>query len=144
MHKGKVVLIGFFATWCRGCVAELPRVEREISQKYKDSELAVIEVGRGHTWNELARFKRNSGLNLVMVEDPRREIYNKYATEYIPRCYLIGKDGRVKFAFTGNEESDFVELKRHIEEEVKVEIPKAAEVRPQDFKSPEAIDTKKN
>ncbi len=116
--RGKVTVVVFFATWCPGCKLELPRIERDIQQKFKDS-VSVIAMGRGHTWSELAQFKRSNGFGFTIVEDPRREIYGKYASDYIPRCYLIGKDGRIKYAITGPAESDFAEFKRRVGEEVK-------------------------
>ena len=119
-YKGKVVLLGFFAMWCGGCVAEMPRVESEIYQPNKNAGLVVLEVGRGHTYSELAYFKQNHGFNFTILEDPRREIYNHYATDYIPRCYLIGKDGKVKYASTGLNEGDFSEMKRRIVQELAV------------------------
>src|SRR5436190_10054069 len=35
-EKGKVVLVNFFATWCWPCVKEMPHLEKEVFQKYKD------------------------------------------------------------------------------------------------------------
>ena len=37
--KNKVVLINLFATWCGPCVAELPRLQKEIWEPYKDQGL---------------------------------------------------------------------------------------------------------
>ena len=117
-HKGNVILLGFFATWCQGCVEELPRLDREIVAQHKNEGLVVIEVGRGATASELDGFKRRNNFSFMILEDPRRETYTKYATAYIPRFYLIGKDGRVKFTVTGSGDSDFAELKRRVAQEL--------------------------
>ena len=124
--KDKVVLVGFFAMWCGGCVAEMPRLESEVYQPYKGAGLQVIEVGRGHHYTDLAAFKRNHGFHFTIVGDPQRAIYNKFATDYIPRCYVIGKDGRIKFTSTGMNEGDFAEMKRRIVQELAVPIEKIA------------------
>ena len=125
-YKDKVVLIGFFAMWCGGCVAEMPRLEREVYQPNKGNDLIVIEVGRGHAPSDLASFKRNHGFNFIIVGDPQRAIYNTFATDYIPRCYVIGKDGRIKFTSTGMNEGDFSEMKRRIAQELAVQPEKVA------------------
>jgi len=36
--KGKVVLINFFATWCKPCMLELPHLQKEVWEKYKDDK----------------------------------------------------------------------------------------------------------
>jgi thiol-disulfide isomerase/thioredoxin len=42
-HKGKVVLISFWATWCGPCQQELPKIQA-IATKYADKGLVVLTV----------------------------------------------------------------------------------------------------
>jgi thiol-disulfide isomerase/thioredoxin len=42
-HKGRVVLLDFWATWCTGCKVEIPWY-MEFHKKYKASGLAAIGV----------------------------------------------------------------------------------------------------
>jgi peroxiredoxin len=116
-HKGKPVLLNFFATWCGPCLAELPHVEKEIWQKYKDRGLVVVVVGREHEIPEVAEFKKKHQYSFVMAADRKREAYGKYATQYIPRTYLLNKEGKIVFQSMGFNDADFKKLLAAIEKE---------------------------
>jgi len=47
--KGHVFFLNFFATWCPPCIAEMPRLEKEVWQKYKTGKFAFLSVGREET-----------------------------------------------------------------------------------------------
>ena len=99
--SGKVVVLNFFATWCGPCMMEMPDLENLLWQPLKESGLVLIAVGREHSEAEVRTFQKRSGLSFLFAADPKREIYARFATQYIPRCVLIGKDGRIKYQTIG-------------------------------------------
>jgi peroxiredoxin len=115
--KGKVLLVNFFATWCGPCIAELPVVEKQIWQKYKNDGLVMIAIGREHQASDLVDFQKKHKFSFPMAGDPKREAYSKYATAYIPRTYLINKEGRIVYQSVGFEEKEFKALLAAVEKE---------------------------
>lgn len=108
---GKVVLINFFATWCPPCNKELPHLEKEIWAKYRDNpRFALLSIGREHKVEEVKKFKQDKNLTLPMGADPDRAIYKQFATETIPRNYLIGKDGKILYQSKGFDEKELARL----------------------------------
>ena len=117
--KGKVVLLNFWATWCPPCRAELARVEKDIIEKFKGEPFVFIPVSRGEKRETGAAFREKMGYTFPMGLDTDNSIYKLYAETYIPRNFLIGKDGKVVKASVGYDEAEFAELIKLIEKEIK-------------------------
>jgi peroxiredoxin len=108
--KGKVVYINFFATWCGPCQKELPYVEQEIWQSIKNPNFVMLVIGREHTPEELMKFRSEKGFTFPMAADTKREVFNSYATQNIPRNLIIDKEGNVVYFKHGFTEEEFKEM----------------------------------
>ena len=117
--KGKVVLLNFWATWCPPCRAELARVEKDIIEKFKGEPFVFIPVSRGEKRETVAAFREKMGYTFPMGLDTDGRVYAEYAQTYIPRNFLIDKEGKVVKASVGYDEAEFAELIKLIEKEIK-------------------------
>ena len=117
--KGKVVLLNFWATWCPPCRAELARVEKDIIEKFKGEPFVFIPVSRGEKKETVAAFREKMGYTFPMGLDTDGRVYAEYAQTYIPRNFLIDKNGVVVKASVGYDEAEFAELVKLIEKEIK-------------------------
>ena len=114
-HRGKVVLVNFFATWCPPCREELPFLEKEIWKHFDREDLAAVVIGREEDDEILRRFVEKTGLTVPFAGDPEKAAYSLYATQYIPRNFVIGPDGVVLYQFQGYEPREFAEMVEIIE-----------------------------
>ncbi len=116
--QGKVVVLSLFATWCGPCNTELPRVEQELWQAFRTRGLVVLAAGREEGADKLKPFAAKLGLTFPLLPDPDRRIFNQFATAYIPRLYVIGADGRIKFQSVGFDEDEFHRAVAAVEREL--------------------------
>ena len=118
--EGKVLVLNFFATWCGLCMTELPHFESEIWKRFKDKGLIAVCIGREHSLEEIRKFKQDRGYGVPMAPDPKREVYKKFATKYIPRIVVVGKDGKIKHHSMGFNKEEFDQAIDVIEKELNI------------------------
>ena len=93
--KGKVVVLVFWATWCRPCLAEIPDLVSLQNSYGKDGLTIVgISVDRGDP-AKVQSFAKEKGLNypVVFADKLVREAYG--GIEVIPATFLIDKEGKL-------------------------------------------------
>jgi peroxiredoxin len=115
--KGHATLVVILTTDSDPCVRELTAIERYIWAKFRSNGLTVIGLGSGNNLQQLIEFKTKNNFTFDFAEDPQKAITARYATDYVPRCYVVGKDGFVKFTSIGLNKNDFLRMLNIIESE---------------------------
>ncbi|MCF8335571.1 MAG: TlpA family protein disulfide reductase [Bacteroidales bacterium] len=115
----KVVLLNFFATWCPTCMKEMPALQEQIWEKYRDNkDFFLVSIGREQNMNKMKEFKKEKGYDFNFAPDTGRVIYGKFAEKYIPRNVVINEEGTIVYQNTGYKEEEFLQMMNIIEKEL--------------------------
>ena len=117
--KGKVVVVNFWATWCPPCRQELKVVEKQLIERFKGKDFVFLPISRGEAKKTVEAFRKQNGYTFPMGLDPKQTIYKKYASNYIPRNFVVGKDGKVIYTSVGYTPEEFAEMISVIEKALK-------------------------
>ena len=117
--RGRVVLLNFWATWCPPCREELTHVQAEIVDRFADQPFQMIAISRGEKRETVEKFIADHGYKFPVALDPEQDVFKKFASNYIPRNFLVGADGKVILASVGYEDEEFAHLTETIAETLK-------------------------
>jgi thiol-disulfide isomerase/thioredoxin len=96
-HRGRVVFLDFFASWCEPCKVSLPIVERFARAH---PEVDVIPVDEGEPRAVAAAFARAKGLRDVAL-DPHLLAGGYFQIEGLPTMVVIDPQGRIRATWPG-------------------------------------------
>lgn len=112
--KGKVVYINFFATWCKPCIKELGLMEEHLLNDISDDDFYFIALGRGHTADELKRFKEDKNYNFLIGMDTDKTLFKRFSEKGIPLNVIVDQEGEIIYNENGFSNASLKKIRRKI------------------------------
>ncbi|MBD3178111.1 MAG: redoxin domain-containing protein [Candidatus Latescibacteria bacterium] len=94
-YQGSVVLIDFWATWCKPCRQEMPHVKK-VYEQYRDDGFVIIGVSLDRTREKLVSYIEDNDIEWPQIYDgPGGRIATSYAVSAIPSTFLLNREGEI-------------------------------------------------
>ncbi len=101
-YSGQVVVLDFWATWCRACVPGLLGLQR-LEEKYAGQSVSVIGINLDDVRSEkrVAGFLENRNITFPQAIDIGGDLSQAYRISSLPCTVLIDKEGIVRAIYLG-------------------------------------------
>lgn len=116
-HRGKVVLLNFWATWCTPCAAELPHLQR-LYETYADQGLVILAISMDgpETVANVIPHARRYGLTFPVLLDEETRVVGMYNPKRAaPFNVLVGRDGVVEMTREGYSAGDEIAMEADVQ-----------------------------
>ena len=112
--KESVSIVMFFHTSCPDCQQVLPEMQR-IYDEYTPKGVQIALVSREDSKQSVGTFWKEKGLKMPYSAQNDRKVYEKFAYERIPRVYICGKGGIIRYIFTDDPNPSYEDIKVSLE-----------------------------
>ncbi|MGH9456107.1 MAG: redoxin domain-containing protein [Thermoanaerobaculia bacterium] len=113
--RGKVVLLDFWATWCKPCIEMYPEM-RTWAEELGPKGLVILGITNhsSQTSAQVQRFFKRQKLPWPVAIDPKNRTHIQYGVSPIPHTFLIDRQGILRMEHRGG--GDLTEIETKIRE----------------------------
>jgi peroxiredoxin len=116
-YRGKIVVIDFWSTTCKPCVAAFPAFER-VLDLYKKQPFRLFVINVGEDQQTIKSYMDKKGYKLEVLIDNNEVIFKALDALGTPQKFIIDANGNINqmsIGYAGSDDKEFYKLKAMIE-----------------------------
>ena len=114
-HRGQVVLVDVWATWCEPCRDALP-LYQDLHTEFAPRGLEVITINVDSEPSAIDLFLESAKVSLPVLRDPDAHFAEpNLKVKLMPTAFLIDKQGVIRFVHEGFDEGELSTWLQQIE-----------------------------
>jgi peroxiredoxin len=116
-YRGKIVLLNFWATWCKPCTTEMPAMQTAYD-KLRDKGFVVLAVNELEDDARVREHIKQYGHTFPVLMDRDNKVANQFGVFGLPVSVFIDQEGRVQEYIKGGllTEDKIYQTVQHIQE----------------------------
>jgi len=103
-----VVVLSFFATWCKPCMEEIPHLEKLMAE-FAGLPVRFYLIDVGEDRNKISKFIKNKNIRIPVLLDRYQKTAEKYDALTLPRLVVIDKNGIIQQEMKGFKDAESFE-----------------------------------
>jgi thiol-disulfide isomerase/thioredoxin len=94
-HKGKVIVLDFWATWCEPCRVQMPALAK-LHQELSKQDAVLIGINDDESAEKATQYMQEKGYTWPMLHDGKLgALRKKFRVDSIPTLIVIDKSGKI-------------------------------------------------
>ena len=94
-YRGKIVLVNFWATWCKPCKLEMPAMQASFD-KLRDKGFVVLAINELEDDAKVREFIKQYGYTFPVLMDRDNKVANQFGVFGIPVTVFVDEKGVVQ------------------------------------------------
>lgn len=113
-QKGYVVVVGFWASWCRSCPIQLKALDT-LQQKYRDMGVKVWGITLDKQFEDALHHVQKQGLGFTVLHDSEVSVSERYDIDDLPSTFIVDRDGNLRLMSDGFNPGDEAKLEAFLQ-----------------------------
>jgi peroxiredoxin len=94
-HRGKVIVLNLWGTWCGPCIAEIPDFVA-LQEEFRERDVEFVGISLDEQgWDVVRPFVEKHDINYRILLDREGSVVETYPINGLPQTYIINKRGEV-------------------------------------------------
>lgn len=112
--QGQVVVVDFWASWCKPCRESIPWLN-QMRSRYGAQGLVIIGINVDAERSDADRFLRDVPIEFQVLYDPQGKLAQQFHLQGMPSTFVYGRDGKLAHTLLGYREARRAEHEAQIQ-----------------------------
>lgn len=92
-YRGKIIILNFWAVWCKYCKQEMPDLNELNKSLIKENKVVILAVDSGEGLSTIKPYLKENKISMNVLLDSNETVTTQYGITGFPTTFVINKDG---------------------------------------------------